>query len=52
MNHNEFQIKILDQGISNKFPKLGDYVTIHYMGKLLDGTIFDSSYQKNRSYEF
>ncbi|KAG9464085.1 hypothetical protein GDO78_020529, partial [Eleutherodactylus coqui] len=29
----------------------GDYVRYHYNGTLLDGTLFDSSYSRNRTYD-
>ena len=28
-------------------PKKGDRVLVHYEGKLADGTVFDSSYERN-----
>ncbi len=40
------QYKILKEGTGVK-PKLGDTVVCHYRGTLLDGTEFDSSYQRN-----
>ena len=30
-------------------PKLGDIIKVHYEGKLLDGTVFDSSFERNQS---
>jgi len=33
-------------------PKTGDQVAVHYRGLLLDGTVFDSSYQRNDPIRF
>ena len=30
-------------------PKLGDIVKVHYEGKLLDGTVFDSSFERGKA---
>ena len=37
---------------SGDFPKKGVTVAVHYRGMLLDGTVFDSSYQRNQPLEF
>jgi FKBP-type peptidyl-prolyl cis-trans isomerase len=29
-------------------PKLGDVIKVHYEGKLLDGTVFDSSFERGK----
>jgi FKBP-type peptidyl-prolyl cis-trans isomerase len=30
-------------------PKLGDVIKVHYEGKLLDGQVFDSTFERNRA---
>lgn len=42
---------VREQG-SGKKPEKGDQVLIHFIGYLLDGTQFDSSYEKNEPHEF
>ena len=37
---------------SPKKPTLADMVTVHYEGKLLDGTVFDSSYARGQPATF
>jgi FKBP-type peptidyl-prolyl cis-trans isomerase FklB len=39
------QYQVLRQGNGAK-PAAGDTVTVHYEGRLIDGTVFDSSYQR------
>lgn len=43
--------KILERG-NGKKPAVGDRVSVHYKGALLDGTVFDSSFQRNQPIEF
>ena len=45
------QYKILLKGTGPK-PKLTDKVSVNYEGRLVDGTIFDSTYQRNRPATF
>ncbi|MBI1770601.1 MAG: FKBP-type peptidyl-prolyl cis-trans isomerase [Bacteroidetes bacterium] len=45
------QYKIITQG-SGKTPIASSNVTVHYTGKLIDGTIFDSSVQRGKPADF
>lgn len=45
------QYKVIKEG-TGKSPKATDSVTVNYEGKLLDGTVFDSSYQRNEPVTF
>jgi len=42
------QYKILNQGSGAK-PAAGSIVTVHYKGTLIDGTVFDSSYDRGQA---
>jgi len=41
-----FGLTVEKAGDGNTFPKRGDVLTMHYTGKLKDGTVFDSSRQR------
>jgi FKBP-type peptidyl-prolyl cis-trans isomerase len=44
------QYKITTSGPkTGKSPKLGDIIKVHYEGKLLDGTVFDSSFERGQA---
>jgi len=42
---------IINQPGSGAKPQKGQQVSIHYEGKLLDGTLFDSSFRRNQPFE-
>lgn len=39
-------------GVGSSHPKFGGRVTVNYEGRLLDGTVFDSSYERGQSATF
>jgi FKBP-type peptidyl-prolyl cis-trans isomerase FklB len=45
------QYEVLEEG-DGKMPKATDQVTVHYTGKLLDGTVFDSSVERGQPATF
>ena len=38
--------KIIERGEGDKCPRNGNVVTVHYKGSLINGKIFDSSYER------
>ena len=46
-----FIVEKLNEGTGPVVPK-GAFVTAHYHGTLMDGTVFDSSVQKGRPFKF
>ena len=40
----KYSIEIINEGDANTEPSVGDAVSMHYDGTLVDGTKFDSSY--------
>ena len=51
MTKSGLQYEVLTEGTGKK-PKASDTVRCHYEGRLLDGTIFDSSYKRNAPADF
>lgn len=46
------QYKVISEGNAGEKPTINDTVTVHYIGKLLDGTIFDSSVERKKPTTF
>lgn len=46
------QYRIIQQGTGETKPTTEDQVTVHYTGRLLDGTVFDSSVQRGEPATF
>lgn len=44
--------EILEEGKGTETPGIGCKVSLHYTGKLTDGTIFDSSVERGQPFEF
>lgn len=44
--------KILKEGEGDERPGKGNNVFVHYTGRLLDGTVFDSSVSRNELFNF
>ena len=38
--------KIIERGEGDKCPRNGNVVTVHYKGSLINGKVFDSSYER------
>ncbi|MCL6414376.1 FKBP-type peptidyl-prolyl cis-trans isomerase [Aestuariirhabdus sp. Z084] len=45
------QYKVMTKG-EGAMPEAGSQVTVHYEGRLLDGTVFDSSYERGETTQF
>lgn len=46
------QYQILEQGKGEEHPTASSQVTVHYHGTLLDGTVFDSSVERDKPIAF
>jgi len=46
------QYKVLEAGSGDTHPKATDRVKVHYHGTLLNGTVFDSSVDRNQPIDF
>ena len=49
---NGFAKIVLQKGEENNKPPMGSNVEVHYVGRLLNGNLFDSSRDKNRTFSF
>eukprot|EP01132_Coremiostelium_polycephalum_P011594 gene11594-14198_t len=45
------EIEIIQEG-DGEYPTKGSYVTVHYTGSLVDGTVFDTSRNKPKPFTF
>jgi len=46
------QYEVLQPGKAGEKPTPGDRVTVHYEGRLMDGNVFDSSYERGKPATF
>ena len=46
------QYRVIEAGSAGQHAKLNDKVLVHYRGRLVDGTEFDSSYKRNKPASF
>jgi FK506-binding protein 1 len=44
--------ELLSKGDGSSFPSKGDHLTMHYVGTLKDGTVFDSSRARGKPLNF
>jgi peptidylprolyl isomerase len=52
MTESGLQYKLLQPGTGAAHPKVTDMVTVHYEGSYIDGTVFDSSVERDESISF
>ena len=48
----EFKKEVVSEGDGSSFPQPGDTVTVHYTGRLTDGSKFDSSVDRGEPFQF
>ncbi|MEI7891068.1 MAG: FKBP-type peptidyl-prolyl cis-trans isomerase [bacterium] len=48
----ELEIKTTKEGTGDRVVKNGDTISVHYTGKLTDGTVFDSSVSRGVPFDF
>lgn len=48
----DLEIKVTQEGSGDQVVKNGDTISVHYTGKLTDGTKFDSSVDRGTPFEF
>lgn len=51
-NNMGLDIKVTQEGSGERMTKIGDTIFVHYTGKLMDGTKFDSSVDRGTPFEF
>lgn len=49
---NGLQYQVIESGSGEVSPKIHDTVSVHYRGQLINGTVFDSTYERGTPAEF